>query len=513
MNIADLVSNNIQEFGSYEHLLWRDRVYTNVDMLEQSRKLASALRNLGVSKDHRVALVLGSCPEAIIAFNACALLGAWITPIQFLLMPSEIGYILDHSGARVVITQQLWLNKVLEAKPKSPKVEHIILIDPSEENTEKQKELKLLSFPELLEKSNADIEPERTDEDDVALLIYTAGTTGTPRGVMITHLNLVSNVEASVNALRFTSGEISLAALPLFHAYGIMTYYCSYLYGGRTILMSWFQPEEALSLIEQHRVTTASMVPTMLIQLLKLPYHADYDTSSMQRWVCAAAPLSVDLFYKFEAAFSGKVLEGYGLTEAGPAVALNRPSMPYKPGSVGQALPGAEIEIRDLRDTPMPTGRKGEICVRGPNVMKGYFNDKASTAESIRDGWLHTGDAGYIDEDGYLFITERIKDIIIRGGENIFPQDIEKVLLEHPDILEVSVVGYHDEIYGEEVMAVVVPKPNVDLTEEIVLEFCEGRLAKFQRPKKVTIARMLPKNPLGKVLKRKLRQQFGGFQS
>jgi len=507
MNIADLVLYNIHEYGEYELLVWRDKIYTNVQLLELSRKLAEALKGIGVRADQRVAIVLGNCPEAMVAFTACAWVGAWATPIQFLLMPNEIGYVLAHSETEVVITQQLWLNKVLEARPKAPNVKHVILIDPHDDESEKG----LLFLPDLIRNSSGTIECAQTEENDVAFLIYTAGTTGTPRGVMLTHHNIISNVEATVSTLKFEPNEIALSALPLYHAYGILNQFIVYLFGAKSILMSWFQPEEALLLIEHHRVTTTSVVPAMLIQMLRLPYRADYETKSMKRWICSAAPLSVDVLNRFEAAFGGKILEGYGLTEAGPAVAVNRPGVPYKPGSVGQALPGVDVEVRDLRDKAVPCGWKGEICVRGPNVMKGYFKDSAATQESIRDGWLHTGDAGYLDEDGYLFITERIKDLIIRGGENIFPQDIEKVLLEHPDIAEVSVVGSYDEVYGEDVIAIVVPKPKTDLTEEIVLEFCEGRLAKFQRPKKIIVAPMLPKTPMGKVLKRKLREQYGGF--
>ncbi len=505
MNIVDLAVNNIDEYGEYPLLAWRGQTWTNTALMDASRRLAKSLKELGVKRDDRVAIVLGNCPEAVITFNACGLLGAWATPVQFLLMPAEIGAILAHCEAEIIITQRLWLNKVIEAGSKAPQIKHIIITDPTGEEEE------VTSFPSLLETSQDNIEAEQTGEDDVALLLYTAGTTGSPRGVMLTHSNVISNAEASVSALRLESGEVSLQALPLYHAYGIMTMLSGYLYGSRTVMMSWFQPEEALSLIEQHGVTTSCMVPTMLIQILKLPYRADYDTRSMTRWVCAAAHLPVDILYQFEAAFGGKVLEGYGLTEAGPAVALNRPTAPYKAGSVGQPLPGVEVEIRDLRNRPLPTGRKGEICVRGPNMMKGYFKEQELTRETVINGWLHTGDAGYIDEDGYLYLTERIKDIIIRGGENIFPQDIEKVLIEHPDIAEASVFGRYDEVYGEEVMAVVVPKPKADLTEEMVLEFCEGKLAKFQRPKNVIISPMLPKNPLGKVLKRKLRQQHGSF--
>lgn len=505
MNVAQLTRDNIEQYGEYDALYFQGRVLTNVQLDEKSRKLAQALTKLGVKCGDRVAIMLTNCPEVLISLNACFYLGAWATPIIFALMPEAIGYILEDSEAEVIITQRLWLHKVLFARQRAPKLKHIILVDRDESTQE------YLDFNELLEQSDPIQKMAETEANDVAVLLYTSGITGRPKGVMLTHKNLYTNAIAGAESLHIQKGEVNLIALPLNHAYGIATGLTGTIFGAKSVLMSWFQPEETLKLIELHKVNTCSVVPTMLIQLLKCPNKDKYDLKSMKRWICAAAPLKVEVWENFSKTFPGKVLEAYGLTEAGPGVTINRLNMPYKPGSVGLPYPGVQVSIQDENGNILQPNERGEICVRGPNVMKGYYKHPEETAQVIRDGWLHTGDAGYIDEDGYLFLTARIKDIIIRGGENIYPPDIERVLLQHPDITDVSVVAMHDDVYGEDVMAVVVPRQGSGLSEEAVLEFCEARLAKFQRPKKVVFVPVLPKSPVGKVLKRKLRIQYGGF--
>jgi long-chain acyl-CoA synthetase len=297
--------------------------------------------------------------------------------------------------------------------------------------------------------------------------------------------------------------------LPLNHSFGIVSSIGATLYGVKGILLSWFDAGQSLELIERHRCTYAGVVPTMLAMLLDHPDAARADTSSMDRWIVSGAPLPMELYHRFEKAFHGKILEGYGLTEASPAVSLNRRDGVYKPGSAGQPLPGVEVTIRDEQGNVLPPNTAGEICVRGPNVMQGYYNRPEATDQTVVDGWLHSGDVGCLDEEGYLFLTERKKDMIIRGGENIYPRDIEEVLFEHPGIAEASVIGREDPVYGEDVCAVVVKEPGAELTEEEVIEYAATRLAKFQKPKWVIFVDALPKNPLGKVLKKELRVLYG----
>lgn len=505
MNVAELGRENIRRFAEYDSLYFQGRVFTNVEMDLKGRRLAMGLRKLGVKAGDRVGVLLTNSPEVFFSYTACFYLGAWVMPILFVLMSEEIGYILEDSEAEVIITQKLWLSKVLAARLKAPKLKHIILVDPHDSSSE------YISISNLIEENSPEIEMEETTDDDVAVLLYTSGTTGKPKGAMITHKNLYTNAVAGAECLQLERGDVSLIALPLNHAYGIVTGITSSIYGVKSVLMSWFQPEETLKLIERFEVNVTAVVPTMLIQLCSLPSARRYNTSSMKIWVCAAAPLKLDVLQRFEATFHGKVLEAYGLSEASPGVTINRIKMPYRPGSVGMPYPGVQVSIQDEYGRILKPNERGEICVRGRNVMKGYYKKPEETDEVIRDGWLHTGDAGYIDEDGYLFLTARLKDLIIRGGENIYPVDIERVLKEHPDVVDVSVVAMLDDIYGEDVLAVVVPRPGSGLSEDAIMEYCETRLAKFQRPKKIVFVSVLPKSAVGKVLKKNLRKQFGGF--
>jgi long-chain acyl-CoA synthetase len=283
----------------------------------------------------------------------------------------------------------------------------------------------------------------------------------------------------------------------------------SYLSGSRIILHPWFDPEATLRAIAKHRVTQFAGVPTMYIMLLNTYNPKVHDTSSLRELVVSAAPMPVGLFDVVEQKLGGRLYEGYGLTEAAPSVSMQRRDGPNKRGSIGFPLPDVEVRIFDEQDQEVPRGTWGEIVVRGPNVMKGYWNKPKETAEALRNGWLHTGDIGYMDEDGELFITDRKKDLIIRGGENISPSEIEEVIFQHPAVLEASVIGVPDPKYGEEVKAIVVPKPGLELSEQEVIDFCLQRIARFRCPKTVAIAKTLPKNPVGKVLKRELRKQFG----
>lgn len=501
MNIAELAVRSIEKYGEYESLYFEGKWFKNTELTNRDQQVAAGLSELGVKKGDRVTAVLGNCIEVLNIFHGCFRLGAWSMPVLFTLTGEEIGYVLKDSGAKVVITQKLFLDKVREGMQSAPEVEHVVMVDEPTENASFMQDW----FQEL----PAEFPPLSLQPDDPAMLMYTSGTTGRPKGVMLSHNNLYSNAVAAARFQKMEEGEMGISALPLNHSYGILTNIASFEFKSRGVMMTWFDAQRMLELIDQYKCQATALVPAMLIQLLNHPEADKYDTSHMKRWFCAAAPLPVETRKRFEQKFSGKVLEGYGLTECSPGVTTNRLDTPVKDGSVGIPLGGVEVSIRESTSgEALPIGEIGEICVRGPNVMMGYYNRPEATAEVIRDGWFYTGDAGYLDEEGYLFLTERIKDLIIRGGENIFPRDIEDLLIEHPKVAEAAVIGMPHEVYGEEVMAVIVPQAGEKPTVEEIEEYCKKHLGKFQQPKRIEFALFLPKTPLGKIQKKELRKQY-----
>jgi long-chain acyl-CoA synthetase len=367
-----------------------------------------------------------------------------------------------------------------------------------------------VDFHGLIKRSSPEETIEEMDENDVALMIYTSGTTGQPKGVMLSHNNLYRNAIAAYEANEIEAGGmIALLCLPLAHSFGVVSMNAgavSPFKEGFSVLMIWFDPEEVFRLIEKYRVTNFIGVPTMYQMLLNHQGADKYDTSSLERCTISAAPVTEELYRAFTTKFNCKMYEGYGLTEAAPAVALCRPSMPRKPGSTGVPIPGVEVKIFDREDNEVPVGEQGEIVVRGPNVMVGYYKRPEETRETLRGGWLHTGDVGYLDEEGYLFITDRIKDMIIKGGYNIYPSEIEGYLEEHPSVAEVSVIGIPDEKYGEEIMSFIVKMPDQKLTEGEIIQFARDRMNPFKAPSRVKFVDGLPKSLVGKVLKKELKK-------
>ena len=342
---------------------------------------------------------------------------------------------------------------------------------------------------------------------DLAVILYTSGTTGAPKGVALSHDNLESNARASARLYELDRAEWAVGVLPLSHSYGLTVMNAGHILGTRAALLRWFNPEAVLETIHEFRATAMSAVPTMLIYLLNYPEAGRFDTSTMRAWGSGAAPLPVEIVEPFERKFGGRILEGYGLTEAAPVVAAHRLSGVRKLGSVGQSIPGVSVSIQDDGGRRLPAGEVGEVCVQGPNVMLGYYRNAADTAEALRGSWLHTGDMGRLDADGFLYIVERKKDLIIRGGFNIYPRDVEEVLYAHPKVAEAAVVGTPDPVMGEEVLAFVVIKPGEAATPEELIAFCQARLARFKSPREVRIVPSLPKSPIGKILRKDLRRE------
>ncbi len=502
MNLVTLGDERIKRMGERVSLYYQDKPYTNVQIREMSLKLASGLKSLGISRGDHVVVSLPNSPEVFACFGAIWRIGAVIIPIMFLLGEDETRYILDHSDAKAVITSKDLLEKINKATEGITSIKHVIVLGGADHGDQ-------VGFESLVERNPPDETIEDMDEDDLALMIYTSGTTGRPKGVMLTHNNLKTNAEAAWEANEYQKAAVAILCLPLAHSFGVVAMNASNLSSFKEsfgVLMTWFDPEEIFRLIEKYKANNFIGVPTMYQVLLHHPAGDKYDTSSLERCSISAAPVSPELYRAFSEKFKCKMYEGYGLTEAAPAVALCRPSMKMKSGSCGVPVPGVEVKIFDLNDKELPPNEQGEIVVRGPNVMKGYYKNPEATAEALRGGWLHTGDVGYMDEEGYLFITDRIKDMVIKGGYNIYPSEIEGYLDENPAIQEVAVIGIPDEKYGEEIMAFVVKMPNQEITEEEVIQFAQSKMTPFKSPSRVKFVNALPKNLVGKIQKKELRK-------
>ncbi|MBU0735635.1 MAG: long-chain-fatty-acid--CoA ligase [Proteobacteria bacterium] len=503
MNLVKLGAERIEKFGEIVSIVFEDEEYTNTRINEMGCRLAAGLKSFGVGRGDHVVVSLPNLPEVFACFQAIWRIGAVIVPIMFLLGDNETRYILDHSDARAVITSQDLLYKIENAREGIDHIKKVLVIGGEDQGDR-------VDFHGLIDRSPPDESIEEMDENDVALMIYTSGTTGQPKGVMLSHNNLYQNAIAAweVNELE-KGGTIVLLCLPLAHSFGVVVMNAgnvSPFKEGFYVLMRWFDPEEVFRLIEKYRVTRFIGVPTMFQMLLNHPAGEKYDLSSLERCTISAAPVTEELHRAFTSKFNCSMYEGYGLTEASPAVAVCRPSMPRKKGSTGVPIPGVEVKIFDQEDREVPAGEQGEIVVRGPNVMVGYYKRPEETRETLRGGWLHTGDVGYLDEEGYLYITDRIKDMVIKGGYNIYPSEIEGYLEEHPAVAEVSVIGIPDEKYGEAIMAFIVGMPGRELTEEEVIQYANSKMTPFKAPSRVKFVDALPKSLVGKVLKKELRK-------
>jgi long-chain acyl-CoA synthetase len=468
-------------------------------MLRASKKLATALKELGVKRGDRVILQMPNCPEALQSFSAVWRMGAVIVPINYLIGEEETAYIYQDSGAKVVISDQAFLPKIRAGRVKAPEVKTVILIDDDvPEGT--------LSYRHLVENSQEEHNVVETQDDEIAALIYTAGTTGRPKGVIHTHHSLYANAKMQYETVPLPDGMTSISVLPLCHSFGIATMNNGLFRTGRTVLLNSFDMDVIFSSIEKYKANIMAGVPTMYVYMLLHPEPQKYNLSSMKYWISGSAPLALETWNKFKGVFGFEIIEGWGLTEAGANNSVNPLDGVKKVGSIGLPMKGTEMRIVDDHGNALTPGQQGEIVIRGPQLMKGYWNKPEETAEILIDGWLHTGDVGYVDDDGYFWITDRKKDLIIKGGENISPRTIEEVLFMHPKVSEAAVIGMKDDIYGENIKAFLVLNPGETATAEEIIEYCRTKLTNFLLPKEVVFLKSFPKSLVGKILKRELRK-------
>ena len=502
MNLARLGEDSLGKYGEFVSLSFEGRELTNVEAERAARCLANTLRRLGVGPGDRVMVMLPNCPEVTQSYGGILKAGAVIVPVIFLLGPAEVAHILVHSEAKVVITSTDMLWKVEDQIGAIPTLRHVLLVDGEGDRDGRTRSL----AAETAEESDRFEMVDRGD-GDIAVILYTSGTTGAPKGVALSHANLAANARAAAELYELDRREWAVAVLPLSHSYGLTLMNAGNILGTRAVLLRWFNPEAVLEAIQRFRATSMSGVPTMFVYLMNYPDADRFDTSSMRVWGSGAAPLPVELVAPFERKFGGKLMEGYGLTEAAPVVSAHRLSGVRKLGSVGQPIPGVSVTIRDDADGVLPADEVGEVCVKGPNVMLGYYRDPDETTRTVRDGWLHTGDMGRLDGDGFLYIVERKKDLIIRGGFNIYPREVEEVLYAFPKTAEAAVIGMPDPLMGEDVLAFVVLRDGETATAPEIMAFCQTRLSRYKCPKQVRFVAALPKSPIGKILRKELRTQ------
>jgi long-chain acyl-CoA synthetase len=483
MNLAALPDRRAEQDPSGPSIADDNINLTNAEFLDAVARAAAVLQAHGVSAGDVVAIMLPNTASFVVSLFATWRLGAAATPINPSLAATEVAYQVSDAAAKALIVEE----------PLAVEVPGAAMLLASE----------LTSGPSQVEGS------VQVTDDALALLIYTSGTTGRPKGVMLDHANLNAMCAMVIDAFSLGNADHSLLILPLFHANGIVAGTLSpLLAGGRVTVAGRFSPKSFWNRVEQSGATYFSAVPTIYTMLADLPAEITPDTSSVRFAVCGAAPASVELLEKFESRYGIPIIEGYGLSEGSCASTVNPLNGPRKPGTVGLALPGQTIRIADANGNPVADGETGEVLIQGPNVMRGYLNRPEETAKTLVDGWLHTGDIGRLDDDGYLMLVDRAKDMIIRGGENIYPKEIEVVVYQLPQIAEAAVVGRANPVYGEEPVLFVSLTPGAALDIDQIRAHLTQSLAKYKLPVEITILDELPKNPVGKFDKPSLRKKL-----
>ncbi|TWT11133.1 long-chain fatty acid--CoA ligase [Planomicrobium sp. CPCC 101079] len=477
-----------------------------------SSVFASALQKSGIQKSDRVAIMLPNCPQYVISYYGILKAGGIVTQVNPMLIERELLYLLNDSGAEtIVVYEPLYARIKAIADETNLKTIIVVSFEPNQLKLETD-----CSFEAFLGKGDGNIAPIHINiHEDVAVLQYTGGTTGQSKGAMLTHRNIAVNALQSQEFFKqeVAFGEEScLTVIPLFHVFGMISAMnLSILNGSKNILLPRFDLQEVLETIKNEQPTTFPGVPTMYIAITNHPDAEKYGIDSIHICNSGSAPMPIETMREFERKTGAKILEGYGLSEAAPVTHCNPPFAKRKPGSIGIGFPSTEYKVVDLAtgEEEAPIGEAGELIIRGPQVMKGYWNMPEETAHTLRGGWLFTGDIAKMDEEGYVYIVDRKKDMILSSGFNVYPRDIEEVLYEHPAVQEAVAIGVADPYRGESVKAIIVKKAGQEATEEEIIEWASGRMAAYRVPRIVEFRSELPKTNVGKILRRALREESG----
>jgi long-chain acyl-CoA synthetase len=502
-NIRQLLEARAEETPDREFLLVEsdDSVFTYRKFDDEVNRAAALLVGLGVEKGERVSLLLTNRAEYLLFYFACFKIGAWAGPVNALLKPKEIEFIVANSEAATVITQPDLLSHLDQARTNVSTIRNIVVV-------EDDGNWSVAGKPTLIQ-SGIKAPSTPISRDDEAVIIYTSGTTGKPKGVLLTHGNILSNAQQIADWLALTEQDRSLMIMPLFHVNALMTTGMAALWvGGSIVLAPRFSSSRHWKTISKYGVTYFGSVATML-SMLNHTYpegiSSDPRIDRLRFALCGSAPVPVNVMTIFESLFGCPVIEGYGLSESTCRSTFNPIDGRRIAGSVGLPI-GNEVSVFDGDDQEVAPNQVGEIVLRGPNIMKGYYKNEKATREAFRSGWFHTGDLGYRDKDGFFYVVDRKSDMIIRGGENIYPREIDEVLYQHPKVKDAATIGVPDELYGEEVKSFIVLKEGEQASQQEMIEFCLDRLADFKCPKSIEFLDDIPKGPTGKLLKRELAQ-------
>ncbi len=490
-NLAHLLTDSAERHPERPALKLDDTVLTYAMLNEAASRVAGLLRERGVQPGDRVGIMLPNVPYFGVVYYGVMRAGGAVVPMNVLLKSREVQFYLSDPGAKVLFAWHEFAQPA-EDGARAAGAEAII-VEPGK-------------FEQLLEQAPAAPEDLPREPSDTAVILYTSGTTGTPKGAELTHSNMLENCRhGGTELVRVSEQDVILGALPLFHSFGQTCCMNNAVRAGACLTMiPRFDPAKALEIIERDKVTLFEGVPTMYHAMLNHPDRERYDVSGLRTCVSGGSAMPVEVMRGFEEAFGCVVLEGYGLSETSPVASFNHLDREHKPGSIGTPIAGVEMKVVDEEDNELAPGEVGEIVIRGHNVMKGYWNRPDATTEVMRGGWLHTGDMARVDEDGYFFIVDRKKDMIIRGGYNVYPREIEEVLYEHPAVLEAAVIGVPDAAMGEEVGAAVVLRPDAEAGADEIRSFVKERVAAYKYPRHIWFVDVLPKGPTGKILKREI---------
>lgn len=511
-NLAELGADAIERHGERMSMVYQGEEILNTTFFERSQRLQRAFSEMGLGKDTMMCLTMINHPLVYSVFGGCFRSATTVVPVMFQLTPPELRYIYGHTEAQAIITDTTLVDNVREAIKGLDHVKWIAIRGGETNEDANPPEYSLESFLEY--------EPqqiiEAIDPQDLALMLYTSGTTGQPKGVMLAHDALIQGVDSGMRASCLDARNhplVSLTALPMAHIYGVGVMNSAarmpeQYTAGFTVQETWFDVVKFFELIDKYTVTDMASVPTMIAMMIAHPDIDKYDLTSLEMVNCGAAPVPPEVADAFMERTGSRIRQLYGMTENAGMATADRFDQPYRSGSAGKAYDITDLRIFDDDDNELPPNTRGEIVTKGPSAMKGYFKAPEATAETIKNGWLHTGDIGYLDDDGWLYVVDRKKDMIIKGGENIFPAEVENVLYKHSEIDEAAVIGVPHEVYGEDIVAFVVLSEGSALSDEDIIAFTIQSLSKFKAPSQIHFLDALPKSGVGKILRRELRDQI-----